>query len=85
MDKQLWELTFILRNGQGTACITDIQPADIDYQISQNEGGVLKLQTLNAQHKDWPVFLRLDLREVIGYYMKPFETYLAARGRLALS
>lgn len=85
MDKQLWELVFAMKSGQGMQCVTSLQPEELDSQVEAAADGILRLTTVHAQHKDWPIAFRIKMSDVSGWYMRPHETYLAARGKLSIS
>lgn len=75
----------MLKNGQAQA-VTDMEPDKIDESIESTPAkGIVKLTTMHAQHVDWPIYLRINRSDIVGWYVRPKDQFIGSRGRIALS
>lgn len=80
LPKQLWNLTVIMRNGQGASITTELGPTDIDSIMESGIGGTAQINIPGRMpDKEWPIYLRVLGTEVIGWFVKPEGQYLATR------
>jgi hypothetical protein len=79
--KQMWETTFMLKNGQGVALHHDIQPQDLDNKMQVPDTDLIEMVGTMID-KAWPVYFRCARSEILGWYSKPHAQYLGDRPKL---